>query len=171
MRVTQLPGLRVIDSRLARQAGVVTDVIVDTRNARLAFMEARHGGGWAAIQIPPVAVHRIHSGIVSTHDTAELELARPRVIEDYFVNLEALVGLEVLAESGDRVGYLVDAHMHPKTLDIQAYELRRPFWDRWLRRSRIRPHQVLACSPAVMIVHAHPMPRGQRAAAGAPGHA
>jgi sporulation protein YlmC with PRC-barrel domain len=72
---------------------------------------------------------------------------------DRWLESGALLGLEVLADGGDRVGYLSDVYVNRDTLAVEAYELRTPWWERWLGRPRlIMPDQVLASSHELMII-------------------
>ncbi len=110
---------------------------------------------WASpLRISAQRVRRIGRHAVML-DPGDCEPAVPLGDDDRRIDLEALVGLEVLTDRGDRVGYLADAYMDADALVVEAYELAAPFWQRWLGSSGLsRPSEIIACSREVMIVPA-----------------
>jgi hypothetical protein len=72
-----------------------------------------------------------------------------------WLDLGVLVGLEVLADSGDRIGHLADVHFDQDSLCVEAYELAVPALERWFGGGgRIFPDLVIACSRDLMIIRA-----------------
>jgi sporulation protein YlmC with PRC-barrel domain len=79
----------------------------------------------------------------------------PETAPEDWLNLGVLVGLEVLAESGDRIGQLADVHFDQDSLRVESYELSVPALERWFGGGgRISPDLVIACSRDLMIIRA-----------------
>lgn len=153
MRVTQVRGLPVVDSRVARQAGIVSQVVIDLASARVVAVEVQHGDGWLRERLPAAFVNRLGPYAVVVAHSRELELSPPLTAEELWIDADDLVGLEVFTERGDRVGYLADAHVDPKTLRVVAYQLQGSFWGRLAgRRRRVLPEDVVVSSREILIV-------------------
>jgi sporulation protein YlmC with PRC-barrel domain len=152
MRVSQVRGLPVLDSTRARQAGVVADLVIDVTAARVVALDVHHGDGLLVHRVTMDSVERVGSRSVLVPRSSELELAQPREWADHLMVTDALIGLEVLSEAGERVGYVSDVHFGPKTKSIHSYEVTTSAWEPWCRRTRLHPAEVLACSPDAMLV-------------------
>jgi sporulation protein YlmC with PRC-barrel domain len=150
VRVTTIVGLPVVDAHLARQAGVVADVELDLRSARLAAINVRHSDGWLVQRVPAELVHSIERGTVLVQDSVDLHFRPPMAPSADWVGTASLAGLEVLNEAGDRVGRVFDADIDGSTLCIRGYLLEERRWLLW--RRRLLPNEVLSVSPDVMIV-------------------
>jgi sporulation protein YlmC with PRC-barrel domain len=149
VRLTQVPGLPVVDTRVARQAGVVSDVLLDLRTGRVAVVNVMHGGGYALQRIPARYVHRLGPRTVLVAETVAVDLGPPTADQPWFP-ITSIVGLAVLTDDGDRVGHLVDADLDDKSLAVKAYLL----GGLWRRRRRIQPDDVVTCSPELMLIRA-----------------
>jgi sporulation protein YlmC with PRC-barrel domain len=150
MRITKITGLPVVDTHVARQAGVVSDVLLDLQAGRLAVLNVQHADGWLIQRIPAEYVHRIGPHTVLVADTVAVDLGPP-LADQRWLPLSSLVGLEVLTEGGDHVGKIVDAELDDHTLQVTAYLLKGASGV-WRRRGRIHPDEVVNCSPELMIV-------------------
>lgn len=150
MRLTKLAGLPVVDSRLARQSGVVSDVLVDLSVGRVAALHVRHADGWLIQRIPIDYVYRLDRNTVLVNDTVELDFNPPMAADERWLPTQTLVGLEVLSEKGDRIGQVGDVDLDARTLAVKSYLLE----ERRLlgRRGKVLPEEVVSFSPEMMIV-------------------
>jgi sporulation protein YlmC with PRC-barrel domain len=73
------------------------------------------------------------------------------MVDQRWLPLSSLVGLEVLTEGGDRVGRIVDAELDDHTLAVTSYLLKDAS-GAWRRRGRIHPDEVISCSAELMLV-------------------
>jgi sporulation protein YlmC with PRC-barrel domain len=140
----------VVDTHVARQAGVVADVLLDMHAGRVAVLNVNHGDGWLVQRIPAEYVFRLGPHTVMVSDTVAVDLGPPSVEQPWFP-IQALVGLEVLTDGGDKVGHLVDADLDDQTLAVKSYLLRGA-QGAWRRRGRVHPDEVVACSTELMLV-------------------
>lgn len=169
MRMTELKGRAVIDPTSARKLGVVVDVLVDATAARLAAVDVAAAAAEPPERIPVDAIARIgrHAVMLTRHSpsspwpsaaksgSASAEDGSGEVV-DHRLDYGSLVGLEVLDEGGDRVGYLQDARVDPDSLAVTAYELAGAAWRRWLRwKSEIGSAEVTSWSRELMLVRDH----------------
>jgi sporulation protein YlmC with PRC-barrel domain len=156
MRLTKITGLPVVDTHVARQAGVVSDVLLDPQAGRLAVLNVQHADGWLVQRIPAEYVFRIGPHTVLVADSVAVDLGPP-LADQGWLPLSNLVGLEVITEGGDRVGKIVDADLDDQTLAVTAYLLKGASGI-WRRRGRIHPDEVVTCSTEMMIVRT-PQPK------------
>ena len=164
MRLTKVTGMPVVDTHVARQAGIVSDVLLDLHAGRIAVLNVKHADGWLVQRIPAEYVYRLGPHTVLVADTVAVDLGPPAADQQWFP-IESVVGLEVLTEGGDRVGQIVDVDLDDQTLAIRAYLLRnaqgawrrracparcvsgssrRSLADRCLRRSAVLPRSIRA---------------------------
>jgi sporulation protein YlmC with PRC-barrel domain len=155
VRLTQVTGLPVVDTHVARQAGIVSDVLLDLHAARVAVLNVQHADGWIVQRIPAEYIYRIGPHTVLVADTAAVDIGPPQVDQRWFPS-GALLGLEVLTEGGDRVGRIADAELDNQTLAVTAYLLRNA-QGAWRRRGRIHPEEVVTFSPEMMLVRQRPI--------------
>ncbi|HZT09174.1 MAG TPA: PRC-barrel domain-containing protein [Chloroflexota bacterium] len=151
-RLTRLRGMPVIDLSNARRMGYVADVLVDPNVARVTGMRVGPSGEFPERYIPSGRIRRIGqqavvlAGADATNDGAREE-------EDSGIEGYTLVGLEVMADSGDRVGFVSEVYIDADTLGVEGYALAVPLWRRLLTGRRIiAPEQVSICSRDLMIV-------------------
>jgi sporulation protein YlmC with PRC-barrel domain len=139
-------------------------VLLDVVNGRLAVLNVQHADGWLVQRIPAEFVYRIGPHTVLVADSVGVDMAPPTASKRW-LRIQALVGLEVMTEGGDRVGQIADADLDPQTLVVKAYLLRKPTgrWPR--RRGRILQDEVVSVSSELMIVRE---PKRQNANASVP---
>ena len=150
MRLSRLVGLPVVDTHAARQAGVVSDVLIDVRAGRLAVLNVQHSDGWLVQRIPAQYIYRLGPRHVLVADTEGVDMGPPVSGSGWFP-ANALVGLEVLSDGGDRVGHVADADLDGQTLAVKSYLLTGAGGP-WRRTFRVRAEDVVAVSPELMIV-------------------
>jgi sporulation protein YlmC with PRC-barrel domain len=150
VRLTKVTGLPVVDTHVARQAGIVSDVLLDMQAGRVAVLNVTHADGWLVQRIPAEFIYRLGPHTVLVADTVAVDLGPPATDQRWFP-IESLVGLQVLSEGGETVGQILDAELDDHTLDVRAYLLRKAN-GAWKRGSRVRPDEVVACSPELMLV-------------------
>ena len=150
MRLSKVTGLPVVDTHVARQAGVVSDVLLDLQAGRVAVLNVQHADGWLIQRIPAEYIYRLGPHTVLVSDTVAVDLGPPQPDQRWFP-LESLLGLEVLTEGGERVGHIADAELDAQTLVVKAYLLKEARGV-WRRRGRIHPDEVVTYSPELMIV-------------------
>jgi sporulation protein YlmC with PRC-barrel domain len=150
VRLSQITGLPVVDTHVARQAGVVSDVLLDLETGRIAVLNVQHADGWLVQRIPAEYVYRIGPHTVLVSDSVTVDLGPPQADQRYFP-LNALVGLQVLTEGGEQVGHIKDAELDAQTLEVKAYLLKETR-GMWRRPGRIHPHEVVTFSPELMII-------------------
>jgi uncharacterized protein YrrD len=155
MRALELRGLPVIDSRSACRLGVVSDVHVDPAAGRLAALDVQETGTEAIDRILADRVRRLGHSAVMLKGGYVSDDTTPATVHEDWLDLGVLVGLEVLAESGDRIGQLADVHFDQDSLRVESYELAVPALERWFGGGgRISPDLVIACSRDLMIIRA-----------------
>jgi sporulation protein YlmC with PRC-barrel domain len=150
VRITKVTGMPVVDTHVARQAGVVSDVLLDMQAGRVAVLNVNHGDGWLVQRIPAEYVYRLGPHTVMVTDTVAVDLGPPTAEQRWFP-IQSLIGLQVLTDGGDQVGQIVDAELDDQTLAVKAYVLRNAK-GAWRRRGRIHPDEVVACSPELMLI-------------------
>jgi len=150
VRITRVTGLPVVDTHVARQAGVVSDVLLDVQAGRVAVLNVNHADGWLVQRIPAEYVYRLGPHTVMVSDTVAVDLGPPAAEQRLFP-IQSLIGLEVLSDGGERVGQIVDAELDEQTLAVKAYLLR-DAQGAWRRHRRIHPEEVVSCSPELMLV-------------------
>jgi sporulation protein YlmC with PRC-barrel domain len=150
VRLSKIPGMAVVDTHVARQAGVVSDVLLDVQSGRVAVLNVKHADGWLLQRIPADYIYRLGPHTVLVADTAAVDLGPPASDQRWFP-IASLVGLEVLSEGGDRVGRIHDADVDDQTLEVTAYLLKNASGP-WRRQGRIHPDEVVTCSTELMLV-------------------
>jgi uncharacterized protein YrrD len=155
MRALELRGLPVIDSQSARRIGIVSDVHVDPSAGRLVALDLQVSGTDAMERIPAERVRRLGHNAVMLKGGYISDNAAPPTMNQDWLDLGVLVGLEVLADTGDRVGHLADVYLDQDSLSVEAYKLAVPVMERWFGGgNRIAPDVVKACSRDLMIIRA-----------------
>jgi len=148
--LSKVTGLPVVDTHVARQAGVVSDVLLDLQTGRVAVLNVQHADGWLVQRIPAEYVYRLGPHTVLVSDTVAVDLGPPQPDQRWFP-LQSLLGLEVLTEGGERVGHIADAELDAQTLIVTAYLLKEAKGV-WRKRGRVHPDEVVTYSPELMIV-------------------
>jgi sporulation protein YlmC with PRC-barrel domain len=150
VRLSKVTGLPVVDTHVARQAGIVSDVLLDLQAGRVAVINVKHADGWLVQRIPAEYVYRLGPHTVLVADTVAVDLGPPAPDQRWFP-IESVLGLQVLTEGGDRVGQITDADLDDQTLAVKAYLLRNAS-GAWRRHGRVHPDEVINCSPELMLV-------------------
>lgn len=150
MRLSKITGMPVVDTHVARQAGVVSDVLLDMRAGCVAVLNVKHGDGWQVQRIPAKYIYRLGPHTVLVADTVAVDLG-PSASHQRWFPIESLVGLQVLTEAGDHVGRISDAEVDDQTLQVTAYLLKKET-GLWHRQGRIQPQDVVNCSPELMLI-------------------
>ena len=140
----------VVDTHVARQAGIVSDVLLDMQGGRVAVLNVKHADGWLVQRIPAEYIYRLGPHTVLVADTVAVDLGPPQADQRWFP-IESVVGLKVMTEGGEPVGQIADAEVDDQTLAVRAYLLRKATGV-WRRLGRIHPDEVVACSPEMMLV-------------------
>src|SRR5260221_13383176 len=140
----------VVDTHVARQAGVVSDVLLDLQAGRIAVLNVKHADGWLVQRIRAEYVYRLGPHTVLVADTVAVDLG-PAAADQRWYPIESVVGLDVLTEGGDRVGQISDAELDDQTLAVKSYLLRHAT-GAWRRRGRIHPDEVVTCSAELMLI-------------------
>src|SRR6516164_7756729 len=113
----------VVDTHVARQAGVVSDVLLDMQDGRIAVLNVKHADGWIVQRIPAEYIYRLGPHTVLVSDSIAVDLGPPSPDQRWFP-LDALVGLQVMTDTGEVVGHITDAELDPQTLMVTSYHLR-----------------------------------------------
>ena len=150
MRLTKVTGLPVVDTHVARQAGIVSDVLLDMQAGRVAVLNVKHADGWLVQRIPSEYVYRLGPHTVLVADTIAIDLGPPQPDQRWFP-IESVLGLNVMTEGGDRVGQISDAELDDQTLAVRAYLLRNAV-GAWRRQARVHPDEVVVVSAELMLV-------------------
>jgi len=140
----------VVDTHVARQAGIVSDVLLDMQAGRVAVLNVKHADGWLVQRIPAEFIYRLGPHTVLVSDTVAADLGPPQTDQRWFP-IESIVGLHVMTEGGEHVGKIADAELDDHTLDVRAYLLRKAT-GAWKGAGRVHPDEVLVCSPELMLV-------------------
>ena len=111
--MSQVIGLPVVDTHVARQAGVVSDVLIDVAAGRVAVLNVQHADGWLVQRIPAAYVYRLGPHTVLVADTLSVDMGPPlsearllataQRLEDRLGNLAAQWGIEPVAAARERV--------------------------------------------------------------------
>src|SRR5438270_13989548 len=100
----------VVDTHVARQAGIVSDVLLDLQAGRVAVLNVKHADGWLVQRIPSEYVYRLGPHTILVADTIGIDLAPPQP-DQRWLPIEPVLGLNVMTEGGDRVGQI--SHAEP----------------------------------------------------------
>jgi uncharacterized protein YrrD len=149
LRLLKVPGLPVVDTHVARQAGVVSDVLLDLVAGRVAVLHVRHADGWLLQRIPAAYIHRLGPEMVLVSDTVAVDLGPSSSLRWFAIG--SVVGLDVMTNGGDRVGQITDADLDGDTLSVRAYFLKNARGV-WRRRGQVRADEVVSCSGELMLV-------------------
>jgi len=153
-RLSRMRGMPVVDLSTAHRIGHVVDIYLDPNEGRLAALEVGPTRAFHQKLLDGRFVRRIGlQAIMTIAPAGQEEFDLPS--DDRIVDMDTMLGLEVLAEDGDRVGFISDVCMNPDTLSVDAYELRTPLLERIFRGQRlVLPDAMMLCTGDLMIVPA-----------------
>jgi sporulation protein YlmC with PRC-barrel domain len=153
MRLKELRGLPVIDPTAARKIGTVVDYQIDPASGRLAALDIDGLENGHAERILSQRIRRVGSSAVILTPRGGATTGPGPDINERWLDLSTLVGLDVMGDDGNRIGRLIDASFDQDSLDIEAYVLHASLWEQLIgRRGRIQPAKVHACSRELMMV-------------------
>jgi sporulation protein YlmC with PRC-barrel domain len=150
VRLTKVTGMSVVDTHVARQAGVVSDVLLDLQTGRVAVLNVKHADGWLVQRIPAEYVYRLGPHTVLVADTVAVDLGPPSLDQRWFP-IQSLLGLLVLTDGGEHVGRIADADLDDHSLFVKSYLLRKASGP-WRRRGRFHPEEVVSSSREMMLI-------------------
>ncbi len=150
MRLSQVCGLPVLDTGIARQAGAVAEVIVDPIASQIVALDVEHGDGFLQMRVPIEYVERIEPNRVLAIGTSELEFLPPQDWGERVVGTRALLGLLVVDENGEPIGHVADARFDLDSLGVTSYILAGPLFGSWIGGRRVAPDEVVGCSSEMM---------------------
>jgi sporulation protein YlmC with PRC-barrel domain len=154
MRLKELRGLPVIDPTAARKIGTVSDYQVDPATGRLAALDLDGAVSRGAERILAQRIRRVGANAVILTARGGITPGASTDVNEAWLDLSTLVGLEVMGDDGNLIGRLVDATFDQDSLEVHAYLLRSSVWRRLLRRrTRIEPGEVHSCSRELMMVN------------------
>jgi sporulation protein YlmC with PRC-barrel domain len=143
----------VVDLSSAHRVGNITDVFFDPNTGNIRSFDVGHAGDLSERRVRANDVRRIGKDAVVMDPISGSESHGLVDISDEILDIATIIGLEVIDEAGDGVGFVADALVNRETLGIDAYELRTTFWQRLFKGpSRIAPERILLCSREIMLV-------------------
>src|SRR3954454_16103445 len=107
----------VVDTHVARQAGIVSDVLLDMQAGRVAVLNVKHADGWLVQRIPAEYIYRLGPHTILVADTLGVALGPPQTVQRWFP-IQSVLGLKVMTEGGVPVGQIVDAELDDHPLDV-----------------------------------------------------
>jgi len=151
-RLRELRGMPVVDISSAHRIGNVLNVHLDPNAGSVESIDVGRSGEAAERRVKVVDVRRIGKDAVVMLPTATNGNHRQEAL-DGFIDTATIMGLEVIDEEGDRLGFFSDILINADSLDVHSYELTTPFLERLFRGfRRISPDRVLMCSRDVMVI-------------------
>jgi sporulation protein YlmC with PRC-barrel domain len=157
MRLTEVLGRAVIDPRTAHKVGVVDQIYVEPPATRvIGFRISTPEGEQSYLAGDQVARIGRQALMLRPDSTASLE--QP---EDEWIDMATITGLEVLGETGDRLGSAVDMTVDPATLAIVTVELNVPKMERFFGGGgSISVDGIMSGSREMLIVKSNKITQG-----------
>src|SRR5438045_8700076 len=109
----------VVDTHVARQAGIVSDVLLDLHAGRIAVLNVKHADGWQVQRIPAEFVYRLGPHTVLVADTVAVDLGPPHS-DLRWLPIGSVVVLEVLTAGGHLVVQITHAELDEETTSVSA---------------------------------------------------
>ena len=134
MYVTELPGLRVLSVLSALRMGTVESALIDPSCRFVAALRVREYGPGGRQLIPSEMVKRVgrHAVIIARDIAGDEQVEHA----ERLIPLRELIGLEVVSDRGDLLGFVRDIEMDRDTLALDRVEIART---RAERARRLRP--------------------------------
>lgn len=153
IRLTRLRGLPVVDWRVAHQAGVLEDMLLDLAQGRLACLSVHYGEGWLVQRVSAAQIHRLGPQVIVIAGAANLAFEGPRISDPSWIELGRLLGLHVYTEGGDCLGRVADVHVDAETLSLAYLSLGdQPSGIPLRRRDRVQVSEVVSYSNQLVVV-------------------
>jgi sporulation protein YlmC with PRC-barrel domain len=132
MYITDLPGLRILSVISALRMGTVESALVDASCRFVAALRVREPGPGGHQLIPREMVKRVgrHAVIIARDLSAEANVLEHA---EQLIPLRGLIGLEVVSDRGDLLGYVRDVEVDRDTLTLERVEIAQTRIDRALR--------------------------------------
>lgn len=131
MYVTELPGLRVLSVLSALRMGTVESALIDPSCRFVAALRVREYGPGGRRLIPCAMVKRVgRHAVIIARDIAGDEHVEQA---ERLIPLRELIGLEVVSDRGDLLGFVRDIEMDRDTLTLERVEIARTQAERVLR--------------------------------------
>jgi len=157
-RLNQLRGMPVVDISSAHRIGNVLNVHLDPNAGSIESIDVGRSGEAAEHRLKVVDIRRIGKDAVVMLPVAADSHHRQDAL-DGFIDTATIMGLEVIDEEGDRLGFISDILINADTLEVHTYELTTPYLERLFRGPRrVPPDRVLMCSRDVMIIRSARQP-------------
>lgn len=131
MYVTELPGLRVLSVLSALRMGTVESALIDPSCRFVAALRVREYGPSGRRLIPREMVKRVgqHAVIIARDIVGQEDVEHA----ERLIPLRELIGLEVVSDRGDLLGFVRDIEMDRDTLNLERVEIARTRAERALR--------------------------------------
>lgn len=131
MYVTELPGLRVLSVLSALRMGTVESALIDPSCRFVAALRVREYGPGGRRLIPCEMVKRVgrHAVIIARDIAGDEQVEQA----ERLIPLRELIGLEVVSDRGDLLGFVRDIEMDRDTLSLERVEIARTRAERALR--------------------------------------
>ena len=152
MRVTSIRGLPVVDSTAPRQAGVVADVILDLVSRRVVAIDVAHGDNMLAHRVPIDYVDSIDKKSVRVPESHVFEALASEKSTNYAASARSFLGVPVLNDEGQRVGWLRDLRLSSEDLSLEGFEVSERVGLLPQATRLVRPSDVIACSSDALVV-------------------
>lgn len=132
MYITELPGLRILSVISALRMGTVESALIDASCRFVAALRVREPGPRGRQVVPREMIKRVgqHAVIVARDLGAEATVLDHA---EQLIPLRGLIGLEVVSDRGDLLGYVRDAEVDRDTLVLERIEIAQTRLERVLR--------------------------------------
>jgi len=149
----------VVDLSSAHRVGTISDVFFDPNTGNIRSFDVGHTGDLTERRVRADDVRRIGKDAIVMDARSGSDSHGLVDISDDILDISTIIGLEVIDEAGDGVGFIADALVNRETLGIDAYELRTRFLERLFKGPRrIQPDRILLCSREIMLVRREQAP-------------
>ena len=149
MRLTEVRGRAVIDPVTARKIGTIEDVFIEPPARHIAAIRIVGADGPQLLPASRIARFGQHAVMLKAGSTGTLDAP-----DAEWLNFGSAIGLEVLNDSGDRIGVMCDLDFDPVKLEVQTVDLEVRAMERWFGGGgRIGVDSIVSGSRELMVVH------------------
>jgi sporulation protein YlmC with PRC-barrel domain len=146
MYITDLRHLRIISLVSALRMGLVEDTLLDPACSYVAALRVRTVARGPRCLVLRHAVRHVGRRAVILNGSEMLPDEQVLEHADRMIGLRTLIGLEVVSDEGNLLGWVRNATIDPATLAIESYEVARSPLARALG---LRPSRVMAAGEAL----------------------